>query len=210
MRKITREYPWRLGVALLALSVFWLGATGLALAQSRADGEDPFSMEKVQGLTDPANGRASWSPANCGIRSCRRTRARSTAKRHNRSSGRSSAIGNFDRAWTTPTHMWPGGWTNGNFWSKWDADAGVQSGSNLQSGHDRRSRQPGARRRERAELCSRGIQVDAPSARAMSTATTPRKPTGWMRNGITRSTKRAGRHRLGVDVKMKIHQWTLN
>lgn len=27
-------------------------------------------------------------------------------------------MGNFDRLWTTPTHMWPGGWTNGNFWAK--------------------------------------------------------------------------------------------
>jgi hypothetical protein len=27
-------------------------------------------------------------------------------------------IGNFDRAWSTPTHLWPGGWTNGNFWAK--------------------------------------------------------------------------------------------
>lgn len=27
-------------------------------------------------------------------------------------------IGNFDRAWTTPTHMWPGGWNMGNYWAK--------------------------------------------------------------------------------------------
>jgi hypothetical protein len=27
-------------------------------------------------------------------------------------------IGNFDRAWSTPTHMWPGGWPYGMFWSK--------------------------------------------------------------------------------------------
>lgn len=27
-------------------------------------------------------------------------------------------MGNVDRTWSTPTHMWPGGWTNGNFWGK--------------------------------------------------------------------------------------------
>ena len=27
-------------------------------------------------------------------------------------------MGNFDRQWTTPTHMWPGGWPFGMFWSK--------------------------------------------------------------------------------------------
>jgi Abnormal spindle-like microcephaly-assoc'd, ASPM-SPD-2-Hydin len=37
-------------------------------------------------------------------------------------------IGNFDRAWSTPTHMWPGGWDRGAFWGKqiiatvWDPD----------------------------------------------------------------------------------------
>jgi len=27
-------------------------------------------------------------------------------------------IGNFDRVWSTPTHMWPGGWPYGMFWGK--------------------------------------------------------------------------------------------
>lgn len=27
-------------------------------------------------------------------------------------------IGNFDRLWSTPTHMWPGGWPYGMFWGK--------------------------------------------------------------------------------------------
>jgi hypothetical protein len=27
-------------------------------------------------------------------------------------------IGNFDRLWSTPTHMWPGGYDHGNFWNK--------------------------------------------------------------------------------------------
>jgi hypothetical protein len=37
-------------------------------------------------------------------------------------------VGNFDRGWTTPTHMWPGGWNFGAFWNKsmeisvWDPD----------------------------------------------------------------------------------------
>jgi hypothetical protein len=37
-------------------------------------------------------------------------------------------VGNFDRRWSTPTHMWPGGWNYGAFWNKsmeisvWDPD----------------------------------------------------------------------------------------
>lgn len=37
-------------------------------------------------------------------------------------------VGNFDRVWSTPTHMWPGGWNYGAFWNKameisvWDPD----------------------------------------------------------------------------------------
>jgi hypothetical protein len=37
-------------------------------------------------------------------------------------------VGNYDRAWSTPTHMWPGGWNYGAFWNKsietvvWDPD----------------------------------------------------------------------------------------
>ena len=27
-------------------------------------------------------------------------------------------MGNFDRQWSTPTHMWPGGYDHGNFWNK--------------------------------------------------------------------------------------------
>ncbi len=29
---------------------------------------------------------------------------------------RSVRLGNFDRSWSTPTIMWPGGWTNSNIW----------------------------------------------------------------------------------------------
>lgn len=38
-------------------------------------------------------------------------------------------VGNFDRIWSTPTHMWPGGWNYGAFWNKameisiWDPDS---------------------------------------------------------------------------------------
>jgi hypothetical protein len=41
---------------------------------------------------------------------------------------RTFRIGNFDRQWSSPTHMWPGGWNFGAFWNKnmeftvWDPD----------------------------------------------------------------------------------------
>ena len=31
---------------------------------------------------------------------------------------RAVRMGNFDRQWSTPTHHWPGGWNNSNFWGK--------------------------------------------------------------------------------------------
>lgn len=42
---------------------------------------------------------------------------------------RTFRIGNFDRQWSSPTHMWPGGWNFGAFWNKnmeftvWDPSA---------------------------------------------------------------------------------------
>lgn len=209
MRKITREYPWRLGVALLALCVIWLGATGLALAQSRADGEDPFSMEKVQGLTDPANGRGvmvagelwdSFMPANKGPYYSEATQPiiRTFIR-----------IGNFDRAWTTPTHMWPGGWTNGNYWAKWmlmleyNPDPTFNPltiGGVTNPAHDATSGPNYAHAAFKTTLLGANdvnrnysketYWVDAKRHHAIYEA-------GWPTS-------------IGVDVKMKIHQWSLN
>ena len=75
----------------------------------------PVAMEQPDG---PANGAGvmiagelwdSFLPPNVGPSYVEATQAidRSLLR-----------IGNFDRAWSTPTHMWPGGWNYGNFWSK--------------------------------------------------------------------------------------------
>jgi hypothetical protein len=124
-------------------------------------------------------------------------------------------IGNFDRQWTTPTHMWPGGWTNGNFWGKnflisvFDPDStfnpptvsGVPNPSYFASSgsHYALAGYPNI---------SRGKQLTGTSDPSRDYA----RETRWVD-----STKR--QHALyeagwpttvGVDVKLEIHQFSLN
>lgn len=118
-------------------------------------------------------------------------------------------MGNFDRLWTTPTMMWPGGWTNGNFWAKnmWFTEynpdptfnpatvAGAanpaykaSSGANYAFGAFK-STLLGAN----DPLRNYAVEtkwVDANRQRALYEA-------GWPTN-------------IGVDVKVKIHQFSLN
>jgi hypothetical protein len=102
--------------ALLIAAMIWAGSGAVLQAQ-----------EKGFSVTNPANGSAvlvsgelwdSFMPLNKGPYY---SEATSDILRQTR-------IGNFDRAWTTPTHMWPGGWNYGAFWNKafemtvWDPD----------------------------------------------------------------------------------------
>jgi len=124
-------------------------------------------------------------------------------------------VGNFDRAWSTPTHMWPGGWNFGAFWNKameisvWDPDAtfnpqaigGTTNPSHFSGagpnyafaafGNTKRGRTlPGT------DDLTRNYSIETkwvdPTKRhhAVYEASSPTT--------------------VGVDVKMKIHQYTLN
>ena len=119
-------------------------------------------------------------------------------------------MGNFDRAWTTPTHMWPGGWPYGMFWSKgmYVCEFNPDSAWNpsILGGMANPAHHPGAG--GRYALASFGTNVlgaDDPSrnyaveTRWLDTLTRHHAlyEAGWPTN-------------IGIDVKVRIHQFTLN
>lgn len=90
-------------------------------------GATVFAQNKVSGTLDPADGKAmmvagelwdSFMTLNKGPFYSEATVDIIRVLR----------IGNFDRQWSSPTHMWPGGWNFGAFWNKnmeftvWDPD----------------------------------------------------------------------------------------
>jgi len=124
-------------------------------------------------------------------------------------------VGNFDRAWSTPTHMWPGGWNFGAFWNKameitvWDPDpsfnpatiGGIANPSYFSNsgstyafaayGNTKRGKTlPGA------DDPARNYSIETRWVDA-----TKRHHAVYEASSPTT---------VGVDVKMKIHQYTLN
>lgn len=104
------------------LVLFLIGATlphRMVAQEMATDPEDytTYSLAKTSGILDPARGSAvmvagdlwdSFMPPNKGPFYSQAAVDMLTVIR----------VGNFDRAWTTPTHMWPGGWDRGAFWNK--------------------------------------------------------------------------------------------
>ena len=119
-------------------------------------------------------------------------------------------IGNFDRAWSTPTHMWPGGWPYGMFWSKGMvlAEFNPDSTWNLPSiaGNPNPAyKQDAGGQYALGSFYKTVLGANNPSRNYF-------RETRW-----TDSTKRhhaiyeAGwPTNIGVDVRAKIHQFTLN
>jgi len=112
----TTQYRGKHGMIAFLTFLFLLPA--FAVAQYSASREDPNSFQKPLGVLEPANGAGvmvagelwdSYLPPNAYAYY---TEAAELIRRS------FLRIGNFDRVWTTPTHFWPGGWTNGNYWAK--------------------------------------------------------------------------------------------
>lgn len=106
---------WKLSNRVCALSLF---AISLALGQVQHSEDEGKYQFDYNGTVDPANGAAvmvagrlwdSFLPPN--VRSY-------YGEVDQPLIGTFLRIGNFDRAWSTPTHMWPGGWPYGMFWGK--------------------------------------------------------------------------------------------
>ena len=119
-------------------------------------------------------------------------------------------IGNFDREWKTPTHMWPGGWAYGMFWGKdiylteFNPDTGWNPSLLAGSPNPARHSIAGP---NYALGCYKSTVIGANDPSRTFTRETrwvePAKrlhavyEAGWPTN-------------IGVDVKVRIHQFTLN
>ena len=102
-----RKHTKMLGAGVLLIAAMLWAGFGSALQ----------AQDRVAGVNDPARGNGvlvagelwdSFLPMNSFPSN---VEAASDIIRQIR-------IGNFDRAWSTPTHMWPGGWNFGAFWNK--------------------------------------------------------------------------------------------
>jgi len=173
-----------------------------------------FAQNKVSGVLDPANGNGmmvagelwdSYMPLNKGPYY---SEATADILREMR-------IGNFDRAWSSPTQMWPGGWNFGSFWNKsmqflvWDPDptfnpatiGGVTNPSYyaLSGPNYAYAGYPNAAR-------GKTIPGKGDPARDYT------KETKWVDAQKRHHVVYEAAHptTAGVDVKVKIHQYTLN
>lgn len=115
---ITRHRLTMCKARLLWLVVFTLFSTVFVVYGQTALTEDIHNLNKATNVLDPANGSAvmvggelwdSFKPPNTGAWYGEATQV---------VIGHTFRIGNFDRGWSTPTHMWPGGWNMGNYWAK--------------------------------------------------------------------------------------------
>ncbi len=195
---------------LLWLVVFTLFSTVFVVYGQTAMTEDIHDLNKATNVLDPANGAGvmvsgelwdSFKPPNTGAWYGEATQP---------IIGHFFRMGNFERAWATPTHLWPGGWNMGNYWAKdmflseYNPDAtwnpatvgGVANpayksaaGGNFAVGSFK-STVAGANEATR-NYTRETKWVDANKRhRALYEA-------GWPTN-------------IGVDVKVKIHQYSLN
>ena len=207
MNKPTLHWKGHLGRAVLMFAVLALGAAVLAFAQS-GDG-----LKKVN---DPANGRGvmvagelwdSFMPMNKGPYHGESSRDYITTL---------VRMGNFDRLWTTPTHLWPGGWNFGNWWNK---------GMEMVEWNPSPTFNPQTINGKTNPLYHAGSGPNYCVAAYGNTLTAGglRVPgQGVAARDYSKETKfvNANRHHamyeaawptnLGVDVKLKAHQWTLN
>ncbi len=119
-------------------------------------------------------------------------------------------IGNFDRVWSTPTHMWPGGWPYGMFWGKgmYLTEFNPDSSWNppLLAGSPNPARHPTAGSNYAFGCYTSTVLGASDPSRNYVRETRWVEPAkrlhalyeaGWPTN-------------IGVDVKVRIHQFTLN
>ena len=207
MNKPIMHGKGRLGRAVLMFAVLVLGAAVIVFAQS-GDG-----LKKVN---DPANGKGmmiagelwdSFMPMNKGpYYGENAANFISTLVR----------IGNFDRLWSSPTQMWPGGWPSGNYWNKgmemveWNPDPNF----NPQTVAGKANPCYNATSGGNYCVAAYGNPVGTGGLKVIGQGVASRD------YSIETKFVDASRHHavyeaawptnIGVDVKMKIHQWTLN
>ena len=221
MNKITHRLLTQCGRAAFIVGLLVLGSAVAVYAQATVSG-DPHGndvLSKVSATNDPANGSAvmvsgelwdSFMPANRGPYYSEATRdVMFTFLR----------IGNFDRLWTTPTHMWPGGWTNGNFWQKEMVVAEYNPDPTFNpatvAGRANPSYDGGAGPNYSVATYANLAPTAAGAVRkvigAGVAARDYNKETYWVDAKRHHAVYEAGwPTNIGVDVKMEIHQYSLN
>lgn len=123
-------------------------------------------------------------------------------------------VGNFDRQWSTPTHMWPGGWPYGAFWNKaievtvWDPDSSFNPP--LVNGSANPSYVAGAGHYAHAAYPNRGLGRSVPGAG--DPARDYAHATSWVDPAVRHHAVYQAAHptTVGLDIALKVHQYTLN
>jgi hypothetical protein len=195
---------------LLWLVVFILFSTVFVVYGQSVLTEDIYNLNKATNVLDPANGTGvmvsgelwdSFKPPNTGAWYGEATQP---------IIGHLFRIGNFDRAWSTPTHLWPGGWNMGNFWAKdmfmseYNPDASWNPPTVAGSANPAHKAVAGGN----YAVASFNTRV----AGANDPNRTYTRETRWVdANKRHRALYECGfPTNIGVDVKVKIHQFSLN
>jgi len=209
-----------LGRAFLSVCILLALSTIASYAQSLVLADDPDAktqgLQKPSSINDPANGSGvmvsgelwdSFMPPNKGP--AYTEAARDILFTFMR-------IGNFDRAWTTPTHVWPGGWTNGNYWAKgmvlteWNPDPTFNPQTVAGKTNPSYVGTSGAN----YAFAGYGNPKGALGLKVAGTGVAARdyaRETIWVDAKRHHALYEAGwPTTIGVDVKVKIHQYSLN
>ena len=207
MNKPTLYWKGRLGRAILMFAVLVIGAALLAFAQS-GDG-----LKKVN---DPAAGRGIMTAGELWEGFMPMNKGPYYGEASSNFISTLVRVGNFDRQWSVPTHLWPGGWNFGNFWSKgmemleWNPSANF----NPQTINGKANPLYNATAGANYCVAVYGNPVGTGGLKVIGQGVASRD--------YTKEAKfvDASRHHvmyeaawptnIGVDVKLKIHQWTLN
>ncbi len=104
---------WRCLVLCVALMV-----TTQAFGQAPSSVGTPAWVDKLDGVTILANGSGIMVAGNLWDSYMPANRGPYYGEAANPLVEDMVRMGNFDRNWSTPTHMWPGGYDHGNFWNK--------------------------------------------------------------------------------------------
>lgn len=207
MNNPTLHWKGHLGRAILMFAVLVLGASVFAFAQS-GDG-----LKKVN---DPANGRGVMVAGELWDSFMPFPKGPYHGESSNPFITTMVRMGNFDRQWSTPTHLWPGGWNFGNWWSK-----GMEM-VEWNPSPDFNPQTVGGKTNPIYSATAGANYCVAAYPNPVGTAGLKLASTSDATKTYTKETKfvDASRHHavyeagwptnIGVDVKLKAHQWTLN
>ncbi len=206
----------RLGKVAVAVSLL-LVATFNAFAQTGNDPYDMTSFAKQDATANPAAGAGMMVAGELWDSFLPQSVAPYYGEAATTLTGEFIRIGNFDRAWSSPTHMWPGGWTNGNLWTKgmgvaeWNPDPTFNPATIGGVANPAYSAASGP---NYALASVRNVTLTPPVNVPGFTDPTRKyqRETKWVDpNTRHHAVYEAGwPTNIGVDVKMEIHQYTLN